>query len=291
MADSPFLAKPFEGRTAVVTGGSRGIGRACAEMLAAGGAKVGVVYAGNTAAADETVAAIQAAGGEAEAMQCDVTDNAAAAALIAKVVEDWGKLDILVNNAGIIRDGLFATMSPENWGAVIETNLTGVYNFCHAATMPMMRARYGRIVNMSSVAAHYSNPGQANYAASKGGIEGLTRCLATEIAKRGVTVNAVAPGLRADGYDRGRPQRRRRRDQEGDPPEAARHAGGHRPGGLLPGGRTQRLRDRPDDHRRRRADAGRHVADAGRDVIAARSVRGMSGNPGRGRTFPSRPLR
>lgn len=196
MADSSaFITKPFEGRTALVTGGSRGIGRACATMLAAGGAKVGVVYAGNTAAADETVAAIAEAGGTAEAMQCDVKDNEAAAELVAKVVEDWGKLDILVNNAGIIRDGLFATMSPENWGAVIDTNLTGVYNFCHAAIMPMMRARYGRIVNMSSVAAHYSNPGQANYAASKGGIEGLTRCLATEIAKRGVTVNAVAPGF------------------------------------------------------------------------------------------------
>ncbi|MFH5804988.1 3-oxoacyl-[acyl-carrier-protein] reductase [Alienimonas sp. DA493] len=197
MADAaaPFPTQPFEGRTALVTGGSRGIGRACAEMLAAGGAKVGVVYAGNTAAADETVAAIAAAGGQAEAMQCDVTNNEAAAELVKKVVDEWGQLDILVNNAGIIRDGLFATMSPENWGAVIDTNLTGVYNFCHAAIMPMMRARYGRIVNMSSVAAHYSNPGQANYAASKGGIEGLTRCLATEIAKRGITVNAVAPGF------------------------------------------------------------------------------------------------
>ena len=193
--NSPFIAKPFEGRTAVVTGGSRGIGRACATMLAAGGARVAVVYAGNTAAAEETVAAITEAGGEAEAMQCDVTDGAAVKATIGRVVDDWGKLDILVNNAGIIRDGLFATMSPENWGAVIDTNLTGVYNVCHAAIMPMMRARYGRIVNMSSVAAHYSNPGQANYAASKGGIEGLTRCLATEIAKRGVTVNAVAPGF------------------------------------------------------------------------------------------------
>ncbi len=194
-AASPFIPKPFEGRTALVTGGSRGIGRACAVMLAAGGAKVGVVYAGNTAAAEETVAAIQAAGGEAVAMQCDVTDNGGAADLVGKFIDDWGKLDVLVNNAGIIRDGLFATMSPENWGDVINTNLTGVYNFCHAATMPMMRARYGRIINMSSVAAHYSNPGQANYAASKGGIEGLTRCLATEIAKRGVTVNAVAPGF------------------------------------------------------------------------------------------------
>ena len=193
--DTPFPAQPFEGRTALVTGGSRGIGRACATMLAAGGARVAVVYAGNTAAADETVAAIESAGGRAEAFQCDVTDHAAAEALIKKIVEEWGKLDILVNNAGIIRDGLFATMSPENWGDVINTNLTGVYNFCHAAVMPMMRARYGRVINMSSVAAHYSNPGQANYAASKGGIVGLTRCLATEIAKRGITVNAVAPGF------------------------------------------------------------------------------------------------
>ena len=199
MADAapadPFPSQPFAGRTAIVTGGSRGIGRACAEMLAAGGARVAVVYAGNTEAADATVAAITGAGGAAEAMKCDVTDHDAVAATVAKVVDEWGKLDILVNNAGIIRDGLFAKMSPENWGAVIDTNLTGVYNFCHAAILPMMSARYGRIVNMSSVAAHYSNPGQANYAASKGGIVGLTRCLATEIAKRNVTVNAVAPGF------------------------------------------------------------------------------------------------
>ena len=185
----------FEGRTAIVTGGSRGIGRAIALGLAREGAKVAVVYAGNTAAADETVAAITDAGGEAVAKQCDVKDTDAAAELVGGIVDDWGKLDVLVNNAGIIRDGLFATMSPANWRDVIETNLTGVYNLCHAAVRPMMSARYGRIVNMSSVAAGMSNPGQANYAASKGGVEGFTRCLATEIAKRKITVNAVAPGF------------------------------------------------------------------------------------------------
>jgi len=107
----------------------------------------------------------------------------------------WEKIDILVNNAGVIRDGLLAVMKPESWQEVIDTNLTSVYNFCHSAMRPMMSARYGRIINMSSVAAHTANPGQSNYAASKGGIEGFTRCLATEIAKRGITVNAVAPGF------------------------------------------------------------------------------------------------
>ena len=129
------------------------------------------------------------------AYQCDVKNKEACDAVVAKVVEAWGKLDILVNNAGIIRDNLLAVMTDEQWGDVIDTNLTSVFNFCHAVTRPMMSARAGRIINMSSIASEFGTQGQANYAASKAGIEGFTRCLATEIARRGITVNAVAPGF------------------------------------------------------------------------------------------------
>jgi len=185
----------LEGKTALVTGGSRGIGRSIVETLARAGARVAFVYQSNAAAADELAARLRNDGCTIAAYQADVRQKPAADEVVQKVIEAWGKLDILVNNAGIIRDTLMATMSPEQWQDVIDTNLTSVFNFCQAATRPMMSARYGRIVNMSSVAAHYGNKGQANYAASKGGIEGFTRCLAKELASRGVTVNAVAPGF------------------------------------------------------------------------------------------------
>lgn len=185
----------LEGRTALVTGGSRGIGKAIVEELASRGAKVAFVYQSSQAAAEAMAAELTARGQTVVAYQADVKDKAAADAVIQKVVDAWGKLDILVNNAGVIRDTLLATMTSEQWHEVIETNLTSVFNFCQAATRPMMSARYGRIVNMSSVAAEFGNKGQANYAASKGGIEGFSRCLATELAKRNITVNAVAPGF------------------------------------------------------------------------------------------------
>ena len=185
----------FNGRVALVTGGSRGIGRAIVEALAAEGAKVAFVYASNQSAADELVQKIQAAGGETLALQADVKVKAECDKAVEQVVEQFGKVDILVNNAGIVRDTLVATMSEDKWRSVIETNLSSVYNFCNAVMRPMMSARYGRIVNMSSVAAHTSNQGQAAYAASKGGIEGFTRCLAVEVAKRNITVNCVAPGF------------------------------------------------------------------------------------------------
>ena len=184
-----------DGRVALVTGGSRGIGGAIVESLAKAGAKVAFVYRSNADAANALAEKLSADGAEVLAIQADVADKDSADAAIAQVLEKWERLDILVNNAGIIRDGLLAMMSPENWQAVIDTNLTGVYNFCQAAMRPMMSQRHGRIINLSSVAAHFGNPGQANYAASKGGIEGLTRCLATEVAKRKITVNAVAPGF------------------------------------------------------------------------------------------------
>ncbi len=182
-------------RVALVTGGSRGIGKAIVVALANGGAKVAFVYQSNKDAADKLVAELTGQGREVYAIQADVSKKADADAAIENVVTKWGRLDILVNNAGIIRDQLVLAMSSEEWNDVIQTNLTSVFNFCQAAIRPMMGKRYGRIVNMSSVAADFSNPGQANYAASKAGIEGFSRCLATEYAKRGITVNCVAPGF------------------------------------------------------------------------------------------------
>lgn len=179
----------------LVTGGSRGIGRSIVETLAREGAKVAFVYKGSQDAANGLVAEQVAQGREVVAIQGDVASTEDADRIVAEVVAKWGRLDILVNNAGIIKDGLLAMMERDAWQAVIDTNLTGVYNFCHAAVRQMMGQRYGRIVNMSSVAAEYGNQGQVNYAASKGGIQGLTRCLATEIGKRKITVNAVAPGF------------------------------------------------------------------------------------------------
>jgi len=183
------------GKIALVTGGSRGIGRSIVETLAREGAKVAFVYKGSQDAANALAAELTAKGSEVVAIQGDVASTEDADRIVAEVVAKWGRLDILVNNAGIIKDGLLAMMERDAWQAVIDTNLTGVYNFCHAAVRQMMGQRYGRIVNMSSVAAEYGNQGQVNYAASKGGIQGLTRCLATEIGKRKITVNAVAPGF------------------------------------------------------------------------------------------------
>lgn len=185
----------LEGKTALVTGGSRGIGRAIVEALAREGAKVAFVYNASREAADALAAEIRSNGGEAVPYQADVRSAEAASAVVEQVLAAWEKIDILVNNAGIIKDGLLATMSPEQWRDVIETNLNSIYNFTHACIRPMMSARYGRIVNMSSVSAEFGNAGQANYAASKGGVEGFTRCIATEVARRGITVNAVAPGF------------------------------------------------------------------------------------------------
>ena len=182
-------------RVALVTGGSRGIGKAIVVALAKAGAKVAFVYQSNQGAADALVAELTSQGHTVMAIQADASKKADADAAIEKVLATWERLDILVNNAGIIRDKLILAMSIEEWQQVIDTNLTGVFNFCQSAIRPMMSNRFGRIINMSSVAADFSNPGQANYAASKAGIEGFSRCLATEYAKRGVTVNCVAPGF------------------------------------------------------------------------------------------------
>jgi 3-oxoacyl-[acyl-carrier protein] reductase len=184
----------FLNQTAIVTGGSRGLGRAIALELARGGARVLVNYQHNAAAAEEVVAAIVAAGGVAVAHRANIADEAAVAAMVTACLERWGRLDMLVNNAGIVADAPMARMRDEQWRAVIETNLTGVFLCCRAALPPMRARGYGRIVNIGSLAGLAGNVGQANYAAAKAGLVGLTRALAREVALDGITANVVAPG-------------------------------------------------------------------------------------------------
>jgi 3-oxoacyl-[acyl-carrier protein] reductase len=182
-------------QVAIVTGGSRGIGRGITKAFAAEGARVAFVFKGNQAAADSLVQEIAQTGGTALALQADVADAGAAQHCAERVDKEWGRLDILVNNAGVIRDDLFIRMEPEAWRSVLETNLGGTFNFCKAVAYTLMKQRRGRIINISSVAAEHVNPGQANYSASKGAINALTRALAVELASRNVTVNAIAPGF------------------------------------------------------------------------------------------------
>lgn len=181
-------------KAAVITGSSRGIGRAIALKLAGLGAKVVVNYRTNAEAAQEVVEAIQAQGGQAIAVQADVGDAEDAKRLIKTAQTTYGGLDILVNNAGTTRDTLLARMSEEDWNLVINTNLKGTFNCTKAAMRPMMRQRHGRIVNITSVAGLTGNPGQANYSAAKAGLVGFTKAVAKEVGSRNITVNAVAPG-------------------------------------------------------------------------------------------------
>ena len=185
----------FTGKTAIVTGGSRGIGRAVCLELARGGANVVLCCAGNEAAAQETAAGVETAGGKALALRCDVSDAAQVGALVETAVERFGRVDILVNNAGVTRDNLLLRMSEEDFDAVIAANLKGTFLCMKAVSRLMMKQRYGRIVNLSSVVGLRGNAGQVNYAASKAGVIGMTKSLARELAARGVTVNAVAPGF------------------------------------------------------------------------------------------------
>lgn len=185
----------LDGRAALVTGGSRGIGRAICIELARRGAKVAVNYQSNAAAAESVVAAIKGAGGEAVALAGDVSKADDAAVIVKATVDAFGSLDILVNNAGITRDGLLMRMSEEDWDAVHNTNLRGTFLVTKAAMRPMLRARGGRIINITSVVGVMGNAGQANYAAAKAGMIGFTRAVAREVASRGITCNAVAPGF------------------------------------------------------------------------------------------------
>lgn len=184
----------FEGKIAVVTGASRGIGRAIALELAGEGAAVVVNFHSNQKAAEQVVDSIREKGGTAQAHQADVGDYEQAQDLVRSAIEDFGDLHILVNNAGIIRDGLIMTMKEMDWDAVLTTNLKSTFNCSKAAARHMLRKRYGRIINITSVAGQIGNAGQTNYSASKAGQIGFTKALARELAPRGVTVNAVAAG-------------------------------------------------------------------------------------------------
>lgn len=186
--------KNLTGRVALVTGGSRGIGRGICLELAARGARVYVNYTSNAAAAEETVSQCRALGAQAEAIGFDVGDSAAVDAAFEKVQSQAGRLDILVNNAGISKDGLFVRMKDEDWQRILNINLNGAFYCARAAARIMMKGRYGRIVNMSSVVGEMGNPGQAPYVSSKAALIGLTKSMAKELASRNITVNAIAPG-------------------------------------------------------------------------------------------------
>jgi 3-oxoacyl-[acyl-carrier protein] reductase len=192
MSDNKELA----GKVAIVTGSSRGIGRAIAETLAANGAKVVVNYNSSEAAANEVVEKITASGGEAIAIQADVSDFSAAQQLVKTTLDTFGQVDILVNNAGTTRDTLLLLMKEEEWDIVLKTNLKSVFNCCKAVARPMVRRKQGgRIINITSVVGLVGQAGQANYAASKAGIIGITKSLARELGSRKITVNAIAPGF------------------------------------------------------------------------------------------------
>lgn len=183
----------WEGRVALVTGASRGIGRATARALAACGARV--VAAARADHAEAVAAEIRAAGGQAEAVTLNVTESTAISETIAHVLGQYGRLDVLVNNAGITLDQLLVRLKRQDWDAVLDTNLTAVAMLTQAALRPMLKQRSGRIINLTSIVGQAGNAGQANYAAAKAGLIGLTKAIALEVASRGITVNAVAPGL------------------------------------------------------------------------------------------------
>ena len=191
------MASPasLEGQTALVTGGGRGIGRAIALALGEAGAEVVVNYSSSDAAAEDVVATITAAGGKAYALQANVSIEEDVDGLIKTVLERSGRLDVLVNNAGITRDGLLMRMKTSDWQSVIDLNLSGVFLCTRAVARPMLKQKSGRIINITSVVGLMGNAGQANYAAAKAGVIGLTRSTAKELASRGITVNAVAPGF------------------------------------------------------------------------------------------------
>lgn len=187
--------RALAGRVALVTGGSRGIGRATVRALAGEGADIVVAYGSRPEAAEEVAAAASSQGVRAVPLQADLGDPAAAQDLVARAIEALGRLDVVVNNAGITRDNLALRMSAADWDAVIAVNLSACFHISKAALRPMLRQRWGRLINVSSVAGVMGNPGQANYSAAKAGLIGLTKSLCREVGSRGITVNAVAPGF------------------------------------------------------------------------------------------------
>ena len=189
------MSGPLAGRSALVTGGSRGIGAATVMALAAAGADVAVAYATGSEAADAVAARARDCGVRAVTLAADLADMTAAGGLVSRTVDALGAVDIVVNNGGVNRDGLAVRMSDDDWQRVLAVDLTAAFAVCRAALKPMLRARHGRIVNVSSVAGVIGNAGQANYSAAKAGLIGLTKSLAREVATRGITVNAVAPGF------------------------------------------------------------------------------------------------
>lgn len=195
MAALPEDLQRLKGKVAIVTGASRGIGRATALALAAEGASIAVNYASSSEAAERVVAEIGALGGSAIALPADVSKSDQVEGLVEAVMQKWGQIDVLVNNAGITRDTLLLRMKPEDWQAVIDLNLTGVFLCTRSVSKIMLKQRSGRIVNITSVAGQMGNPGQANYSAAKAGVIGFTKTVAKELASRGITVNAVAPGF------------------------------------------------------------------------------------------------
>ncbi|MEM8637270.1 MAG: 3-oxoacyl-[acyl-carrier-protein] reductase [Cyanobacteria bacterium P01_G01_bin.54] len=199
----PESLQKLQGKVAIVTGASRGIGRAIALHLAREGATVVVNYARSSTAAEDVVAEITAAGGTAQAVQADVSQGEQVDTLVKTTKDAYGSIDVLVNNAGITKDTLLLRMKPEDWQAVINLNLTGVFLCMRAVAKLMLKQRSGRIINIASVAGQMGNPGQANYSAAKAGVIGLTKTVAKEFAPRGITVNAVAPGFIATDMTHG----------------------------------------------------------------------------------------
>ena len=190
-----LTGKSLTGRVAIVTGASRGIGKAVAQALAAEGATVIINYNGSAEAAEAVAADIRSQGGMAEAVKCNVADFAESEAFVKAVTEKYGRVDILVNNAGITRDNLIVRMTEEEFNAVLDTNLKGAFHMIRHLTKTFMKQRYGKIINISSVSGVMGNAGQVNYSASKAGVIGMTKAVAREMATRGITCNAVAPGF------------------------------------------------------------------------------------------------